>query len=48
MKNNETLYPLKGVVQHYAWGGYEYIPELIQQKNPDEERPWPGYTDRWG
>lgn len=49
MKKNETLYPLKGVVQHYAWGGYEYIPELIQQNNPDQEpfaELWMGVHDR--
>ncbi|MCR9101932.1 MAG: mannose-6-phosphate isomerase, class I [bacterium] len=49
MKNNEVLFPLRGVVQHYAWGGYEYIPELIRQKNPDREpfaELWMGVHDR--
>jgi len=24
-----AIYPLKGRVQHYSWGGYSYIPKLI-------------------
>lgn len=28
---------LEGVVQHYAWGGTSFIPELIQHANPDKQ-----------
>lgn len=28
---------LEGVVQHYAWGGLHYIPELLDQANPEGE-----------
>ncbi len=31
------LIPLRGRVQHYAWGGTEYIPALIGQENSDEQ-----------
>ncbi|MCK7555090.1 mannose-6-phosphate isomerase, class I [Chitinophaga sedimenti] len=26
---NKKLFLLKGKVQHYAWGGYDYIPQLL-------------------
>ena len=35
MESNQYLYALEGVVQHYAWGGYDYIPGLIKKGNPD-------------
>lgn len=38
MKGNRVC-RLKGVVQHYAWGGYEYIPDLLDLKN-DHEMPF--------
>jgi mannose-6-phosphate isomerase len=28
------IYKLKGSIQHYAWGGYEYIPRLLGVGNP--------------
>ncbi len=31
--NDKQPIPLTGVAQHYAWGGYEYIPDLIGQPN---------------
>ena len=31
------LYPLQGAVQHYAWGGYNYIPQLLGINNPDSQ-----------
>ncbi len=31
------IYPLKGAIQNYAWGGYEYIPELIGIDNVEQE-----------
>ncbi|MEQ8704391.1 MAG: mannose-6-phosphate isomerase, class I [Phaeodactylibacter sp.] len=49
MKTDQHLLPLKGVVQHYAWGGYAYIPNLIRQENPDLEpfaELWMGTHDR--
>jgi mannose-6-phosphate isomerase len=29
MHQNERFYKLKGVIQHYAWGGHRFIPELV-------------------
>lgn len=29
MQLNERIFKLKGVVQHYAWGGHSFIPELL-------------------
>ncbi len=29
--------PLKGAVQHYDWGGYNFIPTLIGQENPHNQ-----------
>ena len=34
-----TLYPFAGVVQHYAWGGREFLPRFLRRDNPDGE-PW--------
>jgi mannose-6-phosphate isomerase, class I len=31
------LYKLKGVVQHYSWGGYSFIPNLLGKSNPDHQ-----------
>ena len=36
------IYPLHGVIQHYSWGGYSYIPGLLQRPN-HEGRPWAEY-----
>lgn len=36
------IYPLKGSIQNYAWGGYDYIPQLIGSKNP-EQKPFAEY-----
>ncbi|MBN1465243.1 mannose-6-phosphate isomerase, class I [candidate division KSB1 bacterium] len=33
------VYPLRGVVQHYAWGGYDYIPDLLGLRN-DHKMPF--------
>jgi mannose-6-phosphate isomerase class I len=30
---------LRGAVQHYAWGGRRFLPELLGQPN-DENKPW--------
>jgi mannose-6-phosphate isomerase len=31
------MYSLKGVVQHYSWGGYDYIPNLLGISNIDQK-----------
>jgi mannose-6-phosphate isomerase len=31
------IYPLTGTVQHYAWGGTTFIPELTNRANPEQE-----------
>ena len=31
----QKIYKLKGKVQHYAWGGFEFIPNLINFSNKD-------------
>lgn len=33
----ETLFKLTGVIQNYAWGGKEYIPNLLGQASTDEK-----------
>ncbi|HJV19784.1 MAG TPA: mannose-6-phosphate isomerase, class I [Sediminibacterium sp.] len=30
---NERIFKIKGVIQHYAWGGHSYIPALIGDHN---------------
>lgn len=35
-------YRLTGSIQHYAWGGYEYIPQLLHRPN-EGHRPWAEY-----
>lgn len=35
--NHTVPYLLEGVVQHYAWGGFHYIPDLLKQANPEQE-----------
>lgn len=29
--------PISGVLQHYAWGGYDFIPDLLGRQNPDKQ-----------
>ena len=36
------IYKLKGAVQHYAWGGFEYIPQLLGIDN-SSEKPYAEY-----
>lgn len=38
----QSLYRLRGVVQHYSWGGSAFIPELIGQENR-EQKPFAEY-----
>jgi len=33
----QRMYELKGVVQHYSWGGFEFIPALIGEKNQNRQ-----------
>ncbi len=36
------IYKLKGKVQHYGWGGFDYIPTLLGMDN-DEHKPYAEY-----
>src|SRR5262245_58165331 len=36
------IYPLKGTVKHYDWGGYSFIPSLLNVENK-EHRPFAEY-----
>jgi mannose-6-phosphate isomerase len=42
MTMNERIFKIKGVVQHYAWGGKSYIPALIGDHN-DANKPCAEY-----
>lgn len=42
MQNSNKIFRLDGVVQHYAWGGHEFIPALIHQSNR-ESKPFAEY-----
>ena len=33
MENTEKIFKLEGRIQHYAWGGYEFLPNLLQVPN---------------
>ena len=33
----QRIYSLKGKVQHYSWGGYQFIPQLLNINNVNEE-----------
>lgn len=37
MEQGQGIYPLKGIVQHYSWGGYQYIPSLLRQEAPTQQ-----------
>lgn len=39
----QHIYPLKGKVQHYTWGGYEYIPSLLAINNAEKK----AYAEYW-
>jgi mannose-6-phosphate isomerase len=30
MENTKKIYKLEGRIQHYAWGGYQFLPDLLQ------------------
>lgn len=38
----QSIFPIKGVVQNYAWGGFSFLPELLHKENP-EHKPWAEY-----
>jgi len=42
MQQNNTIFKIKGVVQHYAWGGFDYIPQLLSINNT-ENKPFAEY-----
>ncbi|MES2332861.1 MAG: mannose-6-phosphate isomerase, class I [Bacteroidota bacterium] len=42
METNEGIYKLKGKVLHYDWGGYEFLPHLLNVNNI-EHRPFAEY-----
>ncbi|MDB5210445.1 MAG: manA [Sediminibacterium sp.] len=37
METNEGIYKLKGKVLHYEWGGYEFLPHLLNINNADHK-----------
>jgi len=37
MKLDQSIFKLKGVVQHYSWGGYEFIPQLLGIQNTEKK-----------
>ncbi len=37
MEMKDKIFKLKGKVQHYAWGGFEYIPNLLGIKNGEHQ-----------
>ena len=42
MQSKTGIYKLKGKVQHYAWGGFDYIPQLLGVQN-DTHQPFAEY-----
>jgi mannose-6-phosphate isomerase len=42
MKKDQKVFKLRGKVQHYAWGGSIYLPQLLSIDNP-EGRPFAEY-----
>ncbi|MCU7548077.1 mannose-6-phosphate isomerase, class I [Chitinophagaceae bacterium LB-8] len=43
MSTLQNICKLKGKVQHYSWGGTQYIPNLLGTKNPDQKP----YAEYW-
>jgi mannose-6-phosphate isomerase len=37
MPLGHSIFKLKGVVQHYSWGGYDFIPQLLGIENEDKK-----------
>jgi mannose-6-phosphate isomerase len=42
MALQQKIFKLKGVVQHYSWGGYDFIPQLLGIENK-EQKPYAEY-----
>lgn len=42
MALDQRIFKLKGVVQHYSWGGYDFIPRLLGIENR-ERKPYAEY-----
>jgi mannose-6-phosphate isomerase len=42
LKADQRVFPITGVVQHYAWGGVSFIPGLLAEKN-SSNRPYAEY-----
>lgn len=43
MALDQRIFKLKGVVQHYSWGGYDFIPQLLNVENKDQKP----YAEYW-
>ncbi|WP_153797357.1 mannose-6-phosphate isomerase, class I [Foetidibacter luteolus] len=39
----DKIFPLKGKVQHYAWGGFQFIPAWLGIDNSEEKKPYAEY-----
>jgi mannose-6-phosphate isomerase len=37
MQLNERIFNLTGVIQHYAWGGHVFIPQLLNNNEPTDK-----------
>ena len=42
MALSSSIFKLKGVVQHYSWGGYDFVPHLLNTEN-EERKPYAEY-----
>lgn len=42
MSLSRKIFKLKGIVQHYSWGGYDFIPQLLEIENK-EQKPYAEY-----
>ena len=42
MALDHRIFKLKGIVQHYSWGGYDFIPQLLGIENT-EHKPYAEY-----
>jgi len=42
MALDQGVFKLKGVIRHYSWGGYDFIPQLLGIKN-SEQKPYAEY-----
>src|SRR5438876_10286806 len=43
MQNRTKIFSLEGKVQHYTWGGHQFIPGLLHQANPANQP----YAEYW-